>query len=106
MLKRTPGKWKWIVVPEGEGIKAVIVVEDENDDNTPGMEEGLKRITPTVGDYQLATNAPEMHELLWQVSEEIDEALHQGVITEGIYRVSRKITALLAEINVEREGRP
>ena len=44
-----------------------------------------------------------MYELLWQVSEEIDEALHQGVITEVIYKVSRKITALLSGMNVERQ---
>lgn len=106
MLKRTPGKWKWTLIPKDGTLRMVIVVEDDNHD-----EGDLEPLMPTVGDFQLVTNAPEMYELLWQVSEEIDEALHQGVITEGIYRASRKILALLSEVNVERhdtkkEGRP
>ena len=96
MLKRTPGKWV-VGFPDKDPEKplsARICV-----DGTDGEEP----VIPTIGDLTLAASAPEMYELLWQVSEEIDEALHQGVITEGIYKVSRKITALLSGMNVERQ---
>lgn len=33
MLKRTPGKWSWTIVPEGGSMKMVIVVKEEKDDN-------------------------------------------------------------------------
>ena len=82
-------------------MKTVVVVKEEKDDNMTFDFAG-EPLTPTVGDFQLVTNAPEMHELLHEVSDEIEEALHQGVITAGIYKIQRKIIALLKEINVER----
>ena len=60
-------------------------------------------LTPTVGDLQLATNAPEMHELIHEFVDEIDEAISQGgVFTEGLHKMRRKASALLQEINVDR----
>ena len=105
MLKRTPGKWSWIAIPEGGSMKMVTVVREENDDNLTFDFAG-EPLTPTVGDLQLVTNAPEMHELLHEVLDELDEALTQEVITAGIYKVARKIVALLQEINVERTKPP
>ena len=82
----------------------VTVVRDENDDNMKFDFAG-EPLTPTVGDLQLITNAPEMHELLHEVLDVLEEALTQGVITKGIYMIARKIAALLLEINVERTQR-
>ena len=104
MLKRTPGKWSWITIPEGDTMKMVIVVRDENDDNMT-FDFAAEPLTPTVGDLQLVTYAPEMHKLLHEVLDELDEALTQEVITAGIYKVARKIVALLQDINVERDKR-
>lgn len=102
MLKRTPGKWSWITVPEGGIMKMVIVVKDEDDDNMTFDFDG-EPLSPTAGDLQLVTNAPEMHKLLHEVLDELDEALTQEVITAGIYKAVRKIVALLQDINVERD---
>ncbi len=106
MLKRTPGIWDWTITSGKDNeLKMVIVVKEEKDDSLKFdfAEEPLK---PTVGDLQLVTRAPKMHELLYEANDEIEEALHQGVLTEGIYRIRRKISALLAEINVERPNPP
>lgn len=106
MLKRTPGKWGWTIVNgKGNTLKMVIVVKEETDDNLT-FEFAGEPLTPTVGDLQLVTNAPEMHEFIHEVVDEIDEALSQGVITEGIHKLRRKASALLAEINVERTNPP
>lgn len=105
MLKRTPGKWGWTIVNEGNVLKTVIIVKDEDEANGT-FEFAGDPLKPTVGDLQLTTNAPEMHTLLHEIADEVDEALHQGVITEGIYKIRRKISALLAEINVERTNPP
>lgn len=106
MLKRTPGKWGWTIVDGGDGtLKTVIVVKDENDDNMTFDFAG-EPLKPTVGDLQLATNAPEMHELIFEFIDEVDEAISQGgIFTEGFYKMRRKASALLAEINVERDKR-
>lgn len=96
MLKRTPGKWVWALSPEPEKFgRAGIFVEGE--DGPP--------LTPKVGDMQLMSYAPEMHEMLCQISDELDEALSQGVITEGIREIVGKLADLLKEINVERQDR-
>lgn len=102
MFKRTLGKWDWIVVSEGEKLKATIIVRNENDN---GILDG-EPLEPTIGDYKLVTNAPEMHDLLYEVVDVIDEALAQGVITSDIHKICRKASALLAEINVERTNPP
>ena len=65
-------------------MKMVIVVRDENDDNLTFDFAG-EPLTPTVGDLQLATNAPEMHELLHEVLDEFDEAFTQKVIADRGY---------------------
>lgn len=106
MLKRTPGIWEWVITRGKDNtLKMVIIVKEEEDDNLK-LDFAGEPLKPTVGDLQLVTNAPEMHELLYEVNDEIEEALHQGVLTEGIYKIRRKITALLAEINVERTNPP
>ncbi len=106
MLKRTPGKWDWTYL-DGKGgtLKMVIVVKEETDDNLT-FEFAGEPLTSTVGDLQLVTNAPEMHEFIHEVVDEIDGALSQGVITEGIHKLRRKASALLAERNVERTNPP
>lgn len=93
MLKRTPGKWKWNFSrdPETYG-KPGIFVEGEGGP-----------LAVMLGDLVLMENAPEMYEMLWQVSDELDKALKQGVITEGIHEIIRRISALLNDINVERQ---
>ncbi|MBQ7594673.1 MAG: hypothetical protein IJU48_10015 [Synergistaceae bacterium] len=93
MLKRTPGKWTWnfSFTPENYG-KPGIFVEGEG-----------KPLTPMIGALQLMAYAPEMHEMLCEVIDELDEALTQGVITAGIHKIARKIVTLLEEIKVERQ---
>ena len=102
MLKRTPGKWGWTITHGKDNVlKMVIVVKQENDGGLFDSEEPLK---PTVGDLQLATNAPEMHSLIWEFVDEIDEAISQGgIFTEGLHKMRRKASALLEDINVERD---
>ena len=105
MLKRTPGKWDWTIVDGKDGtLKTVIVVREENDENMTFDFAAAEPLKPTTGDLQLVAHAPEMHELLHETLDELDGALVQGVITAGIYKVARKIVALLQEINVERSG--
>ncbi len=107
MLKRTPGKWGWTIVNgKGNTLKMVIVVKEETDDNLT-FEFAGEPLIPTVGDLQLATNSPEMHEFIHEVIDEIDEALSQGfTLPNGIHEIRRKASALLAEINVERTTPP
>ena len=106
MLKRTPGKWDWTNVAGKDGLlRTIIVVRSENDGGLfDCIEEPLR---PTTGDFQLVTNAPEMHELIHEFVDEIDEAISQGgVFTEGLHKMRRKASALLQEINVERTNPP
>ncbi len=107
MLKRTPGKWDWTIVDGRNGeLKMVIVVKEEESDNLTFDFAG-EPLKPTVGDLQLATNAPEMHELIHEFVDEIDDAISQGgVFTEGLHKMRRKASALLQEINVERTNPP
>ena len=82
----------------------VIVVNEESEDGLFNFDTPLN---PTVGDLQLATNAPEMHELIHEFVDEIDYAISQGgIFTEGLHKMRRKASALLAEINVERTNPP
>ena len=87
MLKRTPGKWRWALSPDPDkfGMAGIFV---EGTDGPP--------LTPKVGDLQLMAHAPEMHELLYEVADEIGKAI-------GLEAVSQKIFALLEDINVERQ---
>lgn len=105
MLKRTPGKWNWTIVSGKDNtLKMAIVVNEESEDGLFNFDAPLN---PTVGDLQLVTNAPEMHELIHEFVDEIDDAISQGgVFTEGLHKMRRKASALLAEINVERTNPP
>lgn len=105
MFKRTPGKWGWTIASKGSDLKIIIIVKDENEDNGTFDFAG-EPLKPTVGDFQLTTNSPEMHELIHEVIDELDEAFSQGVLTEGLYKIRRKASALLEEINVERTNPP
>jgi len=105
MFKRTPGKWGWTFASKGPDMKIIIIVKNENESNGTFDFAG-EPLKPTVGDFQLVTNAPEMLDLLYETVDEIDEALSQGVITEGIHKIRRKASALLEEINVERTNPP
>ena len=107
MLKRTPGIWDWIITSGKDNrLKMVIVVKEEESDNLTFDFDG-EPLNPTVGDLQLVTNAPEMHELIHEFIDEIDYAISQGaVFTEGLHKMRRKASALLQEINVERTNPP
>ena len=93
MFKRTAGKWSWDFSndPETLGKPGIFV-----DDDTP-----LLKVQ--VGDLQLMANAPEMYELLWEVSDELDNVFSFGAITKNLPALAEKITNLLKEINVERK---
>lgn len=92
MFKRTKGKWSWNFSqdPETHGKPGIFVDGDKP----------LLRVE--VGDLQLMANAPEMYELLWEISDEIDNVLIFGTVTKGLPALAEKITTLLKEINVER----
>ena len=85
MFKRTPGKWEWTVIREGDSCKTAIVVR--------GMPDG-EPLKPTIGDYQLVVNAPEMYELLWEIHDRLKATLPD--------EMRDRISGLLKEINVER----
>ena len=95
MFKYTSGEWSWGLSkdPKTFGSPAIFV-------NTEVME------AAQVGDMVLMAHAPVMYELLWEVADEINEALSQGVITSGIYKAARKINALTSDMNVERHNPP
>ena len=92
MFKRTKGKWSWNFShdPETLGKPGIFV-----DDDKP-------LLCVEVGDLQLMANAPEMYELLWEISDEIENVLIFGTVTKGLPALAEKITTLLKEINVER----
>ena len=96
MLKRTPGKWSWSFSqdPETRGKPGIFVEGDG------------EPLIPQVGDLELMAHAPEMYELLCEVSDELGEAVHQGVITEGVYKIIRKVLALVSELGIERQESP
>lgn len=102
MLKRTPGKWSYGIIEKGNNLIEAIVVKNGNDRN--GTFEFVNQpLIPTLGDFHLTANAPDMHELIHEVVDEIDAALPQGgVFTQGLRKIRRKASALLEEINVER----
>ncbi len=92
MFKRTSGNWYWDFSDNPETLgKPGIFVEGEGE---------LRRVE--IGDLQLMANAPEMYELLWEISDEIDNVLIFGTVTKGLPALAEKITTLLKEINVER----
>lgn len=86
MLKRTPGKWEWTVIREGDSYKTAIVVR--------GIPDG-EPLKPTIGDYQLVVNAPAMYELLWEIHDRLKDTLPD--------EMRDRILGLLKEINVERQ---
>ena len=59
MLKRTLGKWQIGVVDASGPCKFGIFVDDGSDSKEP--------LEPTLGDYTLVANAPEMYDLLWEI---------------------------------------
>lgn len=61
-------------------------------------------LIPQVWDLKLIAHAPEMYELLCEVSDELGEAVQEGVITPGVYKVIRKVLALMSELNIESHG--
>lgn len=95
-VKFTPSVWRVgddgdIVSPCVDGsVSLVAKVNGQSDEDR--------------GNARLIAHAPEMYELLCEVSDELGEAVHQGVITEGIYKVIRKVLALVSELNIERHG--
>ena len=92
MFKRTKGKWSWDFSHDPETFdKPGIFIDGDKP---------LLRVE--VGDLQLMANAPEMYELLWKISDELDNVLIFGTVTKGLPALAEKITALLREINVER----
>ena len=92
MFKRTKGKWYWDFSKDPETLgKPGIFVEGEG-----------PLLHVQVGDLQLMANAPEMYELLHEVSDELDNVFIFGTITKRLPAIAEKITALLKEINVER----
>lgn len=94
MLKRTPGKWIWAFSkdPDTRGKPAIFV---EGADGEP--------LTPTIGDLELMAHAPEMHEMLYKVEEELARAIAYRNLTQGIYDVSEQVSRLLGDINVKRQ---
>lgn len=92
MFKRTQGKWYWDFSDNPATLgKPGIFVEGEGE---------LQRVE--VGDLQLMANAPEMYNLLWEILDEIDNALILKNITKNLPVLAQKILILLKEINVER----
>ncbi len=109
MLKRTPGKWSYAIIEKGNNLIEAIVVKNGNDRN--GTFEFVNQpLIPTLGDFHLTANAPDMHELIHEVVDEIDAVVDEidaalpqgGVFTQGLRKIRRKASALLEEINVER----
>ena len=93
MFKRTKGEWYWDFSKDPETLgKPGIFVEGEG-----------PLLHVQVGDLQLMANAPNMYELLHEVSDELDNVLSLKTITKGLPALAEKITALLQEINVEVE---
>ena len=92
MFKRTKGNWCWDFSREPETLgKPGIFVDGDK-----------PLLQVQVGDLQLMANAPQMYELLWQVSDELDNVFIFGAVTKGLPALADKISALLKEINVER----
>lgn len=92
MFKCTHGKWYWDFSDNPATLgKPGIFVEGEGE---------LQRVE--VGDLQLMANAPEMYNLLWEILDEIDNALILKNITKNLPVLAQKILILLKEINVER----
>ena len=99
MLKRTPGKWTWGFSkdPETYGKPGIFI---EGDEGEP--------LTPTIGDLELMAHAPEMYEALWMISNSLTRGLNTGAFPKDkslVYGIMKGITALLKEINVERQDK-
>lgn len=87
MFKRTPCKWDWTVIQARDSFKTTIIVRGMPDDPP---------LKPTIGDYQLVVNAPEMYELLWEIHDRLKDILPD--------EMRDRISGLLKEINVERQN--
>ena len=92
MYEHTTGKWYWDFSDKPETFgKPGIFIEGDG-----------PLLKVQVGDLQLMANAPEMHEMLWKVSEELGKVLTQGTITKDLPILAQEISSLLKKINVER----
>ncbi|MBQ3447265.1 MAG: hypothetical protein IJG37_06465 [Synergistaceae bacterium] len=95
-LKFTPPVWKVgtdgdIVSLSADGsVSLVAKVNGQSDESR--------------GNARLIACAPEMYGLLCEVSDELGEAVQEGVITPGVYKVIRKVLALESELDIERHG--
>lgn len=84
MYKRTPGKWSWEYNSEKKGYALCV---------DPLRTEDGEVLHPTLGDLQLMSYAPEMHNLLWQ-------AVYYLIFPNSM-ECRQKILQTLADINVE-----
>lgn len=94
MLKRTPGSWRWKIkfYTDEKYKNQLIAILNENTDD-PHI---------VCGDISLMRYVAEMHDLLYEVKDELDKAISDKRSTTGIETLLEDVSYLLKAIDVER----